>query len=534
MKKHDFYKHISVLILFVILGFFAVGCSGEKADMEAGMDDQGESDKHAGHPQYGGILRIISTLEPVNLGYPPDIRQYQERLISKTALETLVRYDEESRLQPLLAERWETDPDNKLITFYLKKDIQFHDGSPFNAEAVKWNLDQWRVSGKPVLNEDDTESIDVLDEYTVQIKLKKWSASALEVAGTINMISPVAYEEKGLEWIKDNPVGTGPYVFESWEKGNVMKFKRNENYWMEGKPYLDGVEWYFIPDSMTAEASIMAEDFHVFVNTPVQVAKNLEQAGLDVVRLKTGMAASGVSLVPESANPNTPFANIKVREALNYAINRQEIVDSLYYGYHTATNQWAIPGTWLYNDEMTNWPYDPDKARQLIKEAGYPNGFETNLSYRTSPENDRLFTSIQGYLSQVGINVHLDPVDTGKFQQLSGPEGWDGLIGANFRVDADLPFHMNVFMGSKGYLYRDTYIPEELDAKLAEAQSARSFEEKIQFTQELQKLAFEDYMLHINLFVSSMTTAKVPHVKDDGFNQTYADSWTPEDVWLEK
>jgi peptide/nickel transport system substrate-binding protein len=171
----------------------------------------------------------------------------------------------------------------------------------------------------------------------------------------------------------------------------------------------------------------------------------------------------------------------------------------------------------------------------LLAEAGYANGFKTKITFSSNPENMQMYTAIQGYLKNIGIDAELNPVDTAKWQEMSAKGGdWEGLIHSTFRVDNDLVFNLNRNMSSKGTNYVKTLFPEELEIVLEEARALPTFEEKMKISQELQSKVFDENLVSIPIRVSMNTMVKAPSVEDDGFGKTYLSNWKPEEAWKKK
>ncbi len=173
-------------------------------------------------------------------------------------------------------------------------------------------------------------SIDVVDGYTVRINLTKWDSTAISnLAGTTGMIiSPTACKKNGPDWAETHPVGTGPFEFVSWERDTHITFKKFNGYWQKGKPYLDGVRWTNIIDPLTREMSLQKGEIDVGIYLDPQNMKKLEKDGYIINRLPAGGASA---LVPDSANPNSPWAKLKVRQAAQHAINTKDIAETVFY-----------------------------------------------------------------------------------------------------------------------------------------------------------------------------------------------------------
>ena len=199
-------------------------------------------------PKYGGTLRIVWRNSPGTFGYPPEVFG-DSTSASHFCYDSLLR-DQNGKLIPWLAESYKISDDRKSITFRLRKGVKFHDGTDFNAEAAKWNLDN--QIEKKIMR--DWDSVDILDEYTIRVNLKTWrNVMPTLFADTTYtwMISPTAFKEKGIDWIRQHPVGTGPYKFSSFKRDVNMVQVRNPDYWLKGKPYLDAIEHLFIKDPTT-------------------------------------------------------------------------------------------------------------------------------------------------------------------------------------------------------------------------------------------------------------------------------------------
>lgn len=501
------------------------GCSPSSRQENA--SDAGSSPTTAS----GGTLRVLIGTDATVLGYPPDIRSISDLIVSTTTLEMLGRYNEKGELEPFLAESWRVDPQNRQIEIRLKSGIKFHDGTDFDAEAVRWNLEQIRLSKKPIFNEKDTESIEAVDKSTVRIRLKTWDIGLMDVIATVEMVSPTAVQQHGKEWAADHPIGTGPFVLESWQKGVSARFKKNENYWQKGKPYLDAVEWRVVQDPATAQAALQAGEADVYYNTSAKVARDFaSDPGFEVVRFEAANGAAGAALYIAGNDPKSPWANVDVRRALGYAIDRKAIVDSLLFGYGIPTNQYAVPGSWAYNDDV-KIGYDPQKAKELLATAGFGGGFATTLNTSNNPNDVQLATAIQSYLAKVGIDAKLNVVDAAKHREMTGAQGsWDGLILYALRIDSDPSWNMVRNFSSWGTNTRSTARVPEFDELLKASRSVPDFAAKRDVTLRLQKKAFDEYALATPLYVGIATTVKRKNVADDGFHRTFMVYWTPENA----
>jgi peptide/nickel transport system substrate-binding protein len=468
-----------------------------------------------------------------NLGYPAEHRIGADLSIVQPVFETLGRYNEKGELVPWLAEKWESDPENNTVTYYLKKGIQFHDGTDFNAEAVKWNIEAYQEAQRAEVN--GIKSIDVLDDYTVRLNLEEWNYNVLDlVAYYVKMVSPTAVQEHGKEWAVKNPVGTGPFVLESWERDASVRFVRNENYWIEGQPYVDAIEYILISGAGHTAANVFkAGDADILSQVDPEDYIEMEQSGQYIMRSSEGVpGAVSASLAFDSANPDSPFHDLKVRQAVIHAVDSEAIINSVLRGLGVYTNQWAEPSSPFYNPEVQGYPYDPERARQLLAEAGYPNGFKTQIT--TYEALEPVMVAVQGYLAEVGIQAEVNVVDFARWAELIG-DRWEGMIVMIRWLAPNISSQMDRLLSKDGAVYVKNMIhPEEVEEALAKARTAHDAETYRQAVLDAQKVIIDDYALYFSNLIQVQGAAVMPYVHNDGFFTTNFLDWYPESVWLEE
>jgi peptide/nickel transport system substrate-binding protein len=361
--------------------------------------------------KYGGTLKIILIAGPQTPGglpaevFGPDATSYQ------FCTEPLLRGDNLGGVSPWLAESYQLADDMMSITFKLKKGIKFHDGTELDAQAAKWNLDNYIASPYNQY----WASTEVIDDYTVKVNFVMWVNTILNsfTGNAAWMVSPTAFEQKGADWARNNPTGTGPFLFESFQRDVDYIVKRNPNYWQPGLPYLDAVEISYVADPVTQKAAMEAGEAHMLQLEPSKMAKDLEDSGL----LTVFKPITVYSFLPDSAHPDSPYANQKVREAVEYALDRESIAKAFSYGYWQATYQLPPPSSAAYNPDFNlARKYDPDMAKQLLSEAGYPQGFTTTILVNPAILDHNIAVALQSNLADVGITAELSfPPNMGKF-----------------------------------------------------------------------------------------------------------------------
>jgi peptide/nickel transport system substrate-binding protein len=355
----------------------------------------------AAGPKSGGTLRVILSPDLQNAGGLPWELWGPQMMAGQFMLESLFIGTKSGELEPGLAESYELAPDMMSMTIKLKQGIKFHDGSDFNADVVKWNLEHYMKAGMAP----SFKTVTVVDPYTVKIDYNFWSNTNLvSIRDGLWIISQANYEKNGEEYARNNPCGTGPFVFKSYENAVNMEMTRNPNYWQQGKPYLDAVEILFVADYMTQGTMLQAGEADVIGNQGLnKSAKDLKDAGFVIETYLPECWA----IQPDAGNADSPYKDQKVREAVEYAIDRQALADAFGYGFWTAVNQIPGPDATIYNQNpplVRN--YDPAKAKQLLAEAGYPDGFKTSLVMLQFANKDQV-VAVQAMLAEVGIDAEL-------------------------------------------------------------------------------------------------------------------------------
>jgi len=370
--------------------------------------------------QKGGILTVISPYAPTSWGYPIKAGAgFASIFASIPVFEGFIDADLKGNLRPKLALSWEIAPDKSSITFKLRQGVKFHDGTPFNAQAAKWNLDLFKVrgTGSPA----DWQSIDVVDDYTIRITLKSFKNTQLSNM-TYAMISPTAVEKNGADWAGTNPVGTGPFKFKSFIANTSLEYERFDDYWGD-KALVDGIKYFHIVDTTTAAIAYKAGDALVWEGADAKTAFELSQQGYQRLTRRGPI----MNLVPDSGNPDSPFANKEVRQAIEYAINRQAIVDAFGYGVWETVYQPNVPEQFGHVADLVGRQYNPDKAKALLAQAGHPNGFETKIITSVAFPKDPL-VAIQADLATIGIKVTIDVQAAAKWAE-TRTTGWkNGLF----------------------------------------------------------------------------------------------------------
>ena len=478
----------------------------------------------APQPQYGGTLKIIWAANPVNLGYPPE-GDPNTGSANIPCVQSLLWNDETGSPVPLLATAWEVSPDGKAVTFNLRKGVKFHDGTDFNADALKWNYDaviaKNAVMLKPII------SVDVLDPYTVRLNLSQFSNVIFNTLAFSGIVSPTAVNQKGKDWAKINPVGTGPFKFVEFKSSVSTKWAKFDDYWEKGKPYLDAIEYEIVADRTVASMAFQKGQTHILMQTTEQIANDLKSKGFVV----KSMPGSSNFLASDSGNSDSPFANLKVRQAVEYAIDKQKLVAAVGYGLMTPSNQLAPPQIAGYNPDIKGREYDPAKAKQLLKEAGYPTGFKTTLITQ-STQNQDIVVALQTYLKEVGIDATLDVMDTARWAD-TRTKGWkNGLAMGRTGLDPNMNQRLVPDLGAASPSYPNMARPAQWQPSLDESVAARDLAGRKVKLQQVMKINYDEAFV-IPLWISSDIDVEQASVNCD-YLVTHHIQWKPGNAWLGK
>ncbi|MGD0661002.1 MAG: ABC transporter substrate-binding protein [Syntrophorhabdales bacterium] len=373
-------------------------------------------------PQYGGILKIVTPNGPAVIGYFKEMGP-ADLTAAFPAIEALMDYTSRREIKPFLAESVDINEKNPMITFHLKKGIKFHDGSDFNADAVAYNF-TWLKETKRLQYGEKVKSIDIVDPYTVRLRLTEYNNMLIHGLGWVFMWSKVALTTKTPDYLRGNPVGTGPFRLVEWRRDDHIKWERNKDYWQKGRPYLDGIEIRYVPDSVTASEMMQTKQVDMWTNCPVKDQADLEKKGL--VR-NSGYAGLPPTIFLNTTDPNKPTGKLKVREAIEYTLDKPAMAKALGFGYATPLKMTAPEGEWGYDPAYKGRSYDPRKAKQLLTEAGYSSDLRLKLMTLQGPQD--LATAVKSYMDQAGFNVDIDVADPGRFfGSWFGPSGFEDML----------------------------------------------------------------------------------------------------------
>ena len=514
--------------LFLLLAFLLIiaACSGDggantdtsDTDGDAGNEEASDDDPATDAEAAGDQVLVFARGGDSESLDPGSTTDGESSRVTQQVLEGLLEFDKESfDLTPGLAHDWEVSEDGLTYTFFLEEGVTFHDGTDFNAEAVKVNFERWADPEHEYAFTDDgyvysmygtmfggfagddghvIEEINVVNDHEIEFVLNQPLGFFLQNLGMsyFAITSPAALEEHGAA-INENPVGTGPFKFVSWSKDDSIVLDKFEDYRMDGLPKLDRVIFEVIPDNAARLIALKSGEIDIMDGLNPDDA-----AGVD--------ADEGLELLTRSENNfgyvgfNTqkePFDQVEVRQAINHAIDKQAIADALYAGYATTAKNPLPPGYLGYNDEVEEYAYDPDRARELLAEAGFEDGLDIELwtmpvARPYMPDPETVSQIVQNNLAEVGVNATIVREEWAPYLEktLQGEHqlfilGWSGTNG-----DPDY-FLSSLLHGSNvGSSNRNFYQNDEVDELLDSAKRAIDQDERADLYAQAQALISED------------------------------------------
>jgi peptide/nickel transport system substrate-binding protein len=373
----------------------------------------------------GGTLVYARSTDSATLD-PGESASADDKRVTYSIYDTLVDYvqsgDGKWSFVPLLAERWQTSPDGKTWTFHLRRGVKFHDGTDFDAEAVVFAFDRQRTPNHPYFPKrqkfwtqqfgDLITGVQAVDKYTVRFTLRtSFGPFLLNLAGSLGAIpSPTAVKKFGADFAT-NPVGTGPFKFVQWVTGDRIVLERFPGYWGRA-PRVDRIVIRAVPDAAARFAEVQAGGVHIASDISPdfhdRARQNQQLSVLYRTALNVGFVYINIA--------RRPFENVLVRRAVAHAIDKRAIVESFYAGTGMTAKNILPPSVFGHNDGVFEYAYDPQKARQLLAEAGFPSGFDTTLwvmpvSRGYFPKPKEAGEAIQSFLTAVGIRARIVSFD---------------------------------------------------------------------------------------------------------------------------
>jgi peptide/nickel transport system substrate-binding protein len=443
----------------------------------------------AATPTPGGTLTIAVPDEPPGLDPTASPAAAIARIVYNNLLEGLVRVNMQGEVVRALAERYSVSTDGTVYTFTLRQGVKFHNGRSLTAEDVKFTLERNLdpKTGHPHrAYYEDIQDIKVVDDHTFHIALRK--PNAMFVFNLARANSAIIAKEE-VERLKSHPIGTGPFQFSEWVRGDRIVLSRFKDYYEPGVPYLDKVVFRFIQDPSAQMAALRAGDVDAIgaAMNPESAVELKNDAQFQIIE---GLTTTDVIVAMN--NSKSPFSDLRVRQAITYAIDRNEVIKGAVFGMAKPIGSHMDPLNPYYVDLSHVYEYDPQKAKQLLTEAGYPQGFEfvlrlaePYLAYRRAGE------IIASQLAKVGVKARIEIIEWGQW-----------LARVYRQADYDMtvmghaePFDISIYANPHYYFRYDN---PTLQALLAQADATLDDAKRKSLYEQAQRLIADDA---VNVFL---------------------------------
>ncbi|WP_019242926.1 MULTISPECIES: ABC transporter substrate-binding protein [Bacillus] len=496
MKKRSLVLFLSLLMVVSVL---LIGCKGSEDTSKEGTDNEGKTTES----KSGGTVVFARGGDSTSLD-PASTTEGEAFRVTKNIFETLIEFGaSDTSLQPGLATEWEASPDGLKYTFKLREGVKFHDGTDFNADAVVFNFNRWKKGGEGTTFDyyisqfgDRITEVKAVDPTTVEFTLNTPLAPFLKnIAMSPFAISSPASIEKYGDKINENPVGTGPFKFKEWKRNEKITLVKNEDYWKEGLPKLDSVIYTVIPENSARLNALTTGEADIIEGVNFSDLPTIEgNKDLQIFKRPSfNVAYLGLT------NTRGPLKDKLVRQALNYAVDKKALIDGFYSGAAEPAINPMPPVVSGYNSEVKDYEYNPEKAKELLKQAGYADGFEIELwampvARPYMPDGRKVAEAIQADFKKVGVKAKIVTYEWATYLDKAAKGEADtfllGWTGDNGDPDNFLYVLLDQdSIGSNNYTY---YKNEKVHELLTKAQVTVDEKEREKLYNEAQVIIKDD------------------------------------------
>lgn len=457
-------------ILLGIIAILIVGCSSNSESENAG-----EGEVKQGGEAVVGYLTDISSYDPLKGSSGGD------HALLWPVFDTLIKFTPELEPIPGLAESWDFEDDTTLV-LHLREGVTFHDGTPFNAEAVKFNIERANSEESNVSDLENVESVEIVDDNTVKLHLKEPDSSlllALSDRGGM-MVSPTAYEEDP-ENFTQNPIGAGPFKMINRVPNGEIVFEAFEDYWDEGKPYLDKLIVKIISDENARLNALKSGEVDFAFNFSPNNIEHLKSDANLIVDESSHVAFRMIYLNTSME----PFDNKEFRLAVQHAIDRESLILGVNLGLGAPAHQ-PFPNEYWASDNNLNIEYDPEKAKSLLEESGIENPSFRMIHHSNALET-KLAEAIKSQLQEIGINVELIPMEITAASGSFFAEKQEPALLALWTGRPDAQMTMSNLFSKVSFFNTGSYENTEIESLLNEAQATYDQEDRAKLYHQISR-----------------------------------------------
>jgi peptide/nickel transport system substrate-binding protein len=391
----------------------AIAATAAAALVLAGCSAGGSADTGSaagGHPK-GGVLTMARSADIISMDNTTTFDNNSIHVMQQI-MEPLFNVSADGKkLEPWLATSYDTSSDGKQYTIHLRKGVAFSNGDPMTAKDVVFSINADTATGSSGWGYINAaiDKVTAVDDETVTIDLKySWAPLIADLSLFSNAIVPADYAGESKEEFYTHPIGTGPFVWDSWKKGQSLSLTANDDYWQKGKPYLDGVKWTVVPDANTRKLQVQGGQ--------VDIDDTPDWSSLSALKTASGVKADTFKSTQIDYiafnQQRKPFDDEHIRRAIAYAIDRKAMVKAVLFGNGTTANSLLSPGTPYYDAKAEGPTHDVQQAKAELAKSTKPNGFTTTLLIRSGDPNQTSIAQImQSELKEIGITMQIKQLD---------------------------------------------------------------------------------------------------------------------------
>lgn len=538
-------KSLLLIAMALLFSVLIAGCASEPDDDKSEDDkDSGETadtDNESEGESEDGELVIASSADAVSLD-PAGSNDVPSSKVQENIYESLTKQDEHMEVQPSLATEWEAVEDD-VWEFKLREDVKFHDGTDFNADVVKANIDRILdpdVGSPRFFLYEMVTDVEVVDDYTVRFTTEfpfaPLPAHLAHSGGGMVSLDIIEEDYEAMEEdskdpgtiINEKPIGTSYFKFDEWEPGEYVRLVRNDDYW-DDPALLDSVVFKVVKEDLTRVAEIETGESHISDPLSPSDVAQIESSDEMSVNEQGSVSLSyiGFNMAKE------PFDDERVRQAISMAIDKEQIIDGIYDGFGEPAIGPIPPDVFGYDDSVSGLDHDIEKAKELLAEAGYEDGFSTTIWTNDDRERVDTATNVQAQLKEIGIDVKVEELEWGAYlEQTANGEhdmfvlGWSTATG-----DADYAMYALYHSNNLGDPGNRTFTEDdELDKLLDEGRQEPDEEKRLEIYSEAQ-----DMLVDISPMIYLHHQEFLMGVRDEvkGLVQLPTDILLLKDVYLE-
>jgi len=439
-------------------------------------------------------LRVALTGDPNSLYTPIGADQNADNAASQL-YDSLVYLNPDGDIEPALAERWQISADGREYTFFLRKGVTFHNGEPFTSADV---VATWEYGRRPEHQYSNAYAeaalVEPIDDYTVRIVTDSSDPLLLTTIQDFWNIIPNEYmDEVGVQGFQEHPIGTGPFMFRGWVRGDHITLVANPSYWRAGYPLVETLIFRGIPESSIRLAALREGQIDIVQRLSADEAQTLRATdGVKVIQYPL-QRVYYVAFNNLTTGLGQPTEDARVRQAMNHAVNVTAIIDALFGGYGKRAGGLVATGELGYG-VVGPFDYDPGKARQLLNEAGYPRGFSIDMACPAGAyaSFEEVCEAVAFYLGEVGIRVNLEIIESAEFWELEARKELPPLFGDSWGSSGTEAYdRLQGALGGWDASYSSWFDPQ-IDSLLERIGSAMDEQERSMLYSELQIHMQED------------------------------------------